>query len=271
MFELSKKTRFYVNILGIPLIIFSIFYSFFFPLLIAIILYFCSIEYAEIVNRIGGSINRWLLLILNAFILMNSIYSFSYLLAILTLFFIFLFLNEIIFSKDPNPINCAYYFIGVFWIGYALSASLCEIRNLEYGIFFTLMLFVGVWVCDTAAYIMGSKFGKRKILEKISPNKTYMGCISGLLGSIIVVFSFYHYHQTYIIDFSLNVIDICIISMIIGFIGQIGDFAESLFKRKANIKDTSNILMGHGGFLDRFDSISFSAPIFYMYIQYLVI
>ena len=126
MFELSKRSRLYVNILGIPLIIFSIFYSIFFPFLIAVILYFCSIEYADIVNRIGGNINKWILLILNAFILMNSIYNFSYLLAILTLFFILLFLNEIIFSKDPNPINCAYYFIGIFWIGYALSASHTE-------------------------------------------------------------------------------------------------------------------------------------------------
>ena len=271
MFELTKKTRLYVNILGIPLIIFSIFYSFFFPLLIAVILYFCSIEYVGIINRIGGNINKWILLILNTFILINSMYSFSYLLAILTLFFIYLFLNEIIFSKDPNPINCAYYFIGVFWIGYALCSSLYEIRNLEYGIFFTLLLFVGVWICDTAAYIIGSKFGNRKILEKISPNKTYIGCVSGLIGSAIVVFSFYHYHQNYITNFSLDIVDISIISIIIGFVGQIGDFAESLFKRKANVKDTSNILMGHGGFLDRFDSISFSAPIFYMYIQYLVI
>ena len=271
MFELLKKTRVYVNIFGIPIIIFSIFYSSFFPLVIAVILYFSSIEYADIVNRIGGNINRWILLVLNGFILMNSIYHFSNFLVILTLLFILLFFNEIIFSKNPSPINCAYYFMGIFWIGYALSACLYEIRNLEYGIFFTLMLFIGIWVCDTFAYIIGSKFGNRKILEEISPNKTYMGCISGLIGSAVVVFSFYHYHQNYIIGFKLDVVDICIISMIIGFIGQIGDFAESLFKRKADIKDTSNILMGHGGFLDRFDSISFSAPIFYIYIQYLVI
>ena len=267
----SKKNRSIINIIGIPIIISSIYFSFLFPFMIAITLCFCSLEYADVISRIGGKINKFFLVFLNAVVFINLLYGFIDSLSILTILFILLFTNEIIFSNKANPINCAYYFTGIFWIGYALSGCLYHIRSFEHGVFFTFMLFLGIWVCDTFAYMFGSKFGKRRILEQVSPNKTYVGSFAGLIGSLIVISIFHYSNYYYSIDIDINVFDLCALTIILGVFGQIGDFSESLLKRKAGIKDTSTILMGHGGFLDRFDSISFAAPLFYLYIEYLII
>ena len=266
---ISQNSRALINIIGIPTIIISIYFDTVFPFLIGVIIYFCSVEYANLANALGCRVSRYFLLFSNFLIFINCIYFSIDFLSILTGLFILFFSYEIFFSTKPNPINCSYYFIGVFWIGYALAVSLYQIRNLEHGLFFTLMLFIGLWVCDTSAYAFGSKFGNRKILKSISPNKTYVGSFAGLVGSIVVVYIFLNYINSSGLKFST--IDLCFISIIIGIVGQIGDFSESLFKRKADIKDTSKVLMGHGGFLDRFDSMSFSAPLLYLYIEYLII
>ena len=268
---LSNKNRSFINVIGIPIIVSSIYFSFLFPFMITVMLYFCSLEYVKLANRLGAKINSFFLVSLNAIIFINLLYGFIDFLSILTIIFVLLFANEILFSNKADPINCAYYFIGIFWIGYALSGCLYQIRSLEHGVFFTFMLFLGIWMCDTFAYLFGSKFGKRKILEQMSPNKTYVGSFAGLIGSLIVLSIFHYSNYYYSINIDINLFDLCALTIILGVFGQIGDFSESLFKRKAGIKDTSTVLMGHGGFLDRFDSISFAAPLFYLYIEYFII
>ena len=167
--------------------------------------------------------------------------------------------------------NYIFFLLSVFWLICAFGYSLVFLISLEDGIIFTYVLFISIWVCDTFAYIFGSKYGKKKIFPSISPNKTILGTISGIVGVAIVIIGFKYLIDIYGFSIELEYSDMINLIIIIGIIGQLGDFFESFLKRKANIKDTSSILMGHGGFLDRFDSISFAAPIYYLYILYFII
>ena len=117
------------------------------------------------------------------------------------------------------------------------------------------------------AFGFGLKFGKSKILPSISPNKTWVGTIAGLISSLLIMISLYQFN---FFKGLLSIYDILIVGLISGIFGQFGDFAESLLKREAKIKDTSNFLMGHGGILDRFDSLTFAAPITLYYCNYFI-
>ena len=173
-----------------------------------------------------------------------------------------------IFRKKETPlINISSVIFVFIWLGVMLG-SLAILRNLEIvGFSITLALFLSVWICDTAAFGFGVKFGKRKILPSVSPNKTWVGTIAGLLSSIIFMISLYNYSFFPPI---ISFIDILVLSLICGIFGQLGDFVESLLKREAKIKDSSNFLRGHGGILDRFDSLSFAAPLTVMYCHYFI-
>ena len=149
-----------------------------------------------------------------------------------------------------------------------MLGSLSTLRNIDIiGFHITLALFLSVWICDTAAFVFGTRFGKRKILPNISPNKTWVGTIVGLLSSITFMLIAYHYG---FFPSIVTCMDICVLGLISGIFGQLGDFAESLLKREAKIKDSSNFLRGHGGMLDRFDSLSFAAPLTLMYCNYFI-
>ncbi|MCX6154032.1 MAG: phosphatidate cytidylyltransferase [Candidatus Kapabacteria bacterium] len=131
--------------------------------------------------------------------------------------------------------------------------------------FMVLSIFIGIWICDTAAYFIGRRFGKHKIYPDISPKKSWEGGIAGLIaGGTAFVLSVRLFNPEF------PFLDSLFIGMIVGITGQIGDFAESLLKRDANLKDSSNIIPGHGGILDRFDSILFVSPLVYIYLLLLV-
>ena len=117
-------------------------------------------------------------------------------------------------------------------------------------------------------------FGKAKILPSVSPNKTWVGSLSGLFFTIM--FLFYFYYQTLLgsydflpfSDFNFTHIDFILFSLIIGIFCQAGDFIESAFKRKLGVKDSSELLLGHGGFLDRFDSFYFVGIGLYLFLTF---
>ncbi|EOD00612.1 phosphatidate cytidylyltransferase [Caldisalinibacter kiritimatiensis] len=126
------------------------------------------------------------------------------------------------------------------------------------------LVFITAFGTDTFAYFTGILFGKRKLCPELSPKKTIEGSIGGILGSLLLsllflkIFNIEHYVQ------------LGILSIICSIMAQIGDLAASKIKRISNIKDYGNIMPGHGGVLDRFDSILFTAPIVYYYITYLL-
>jgi phosphatidate cytidylyltransferase len=126
-------------------------------------------------------------------------------------------------------------------------------------------LLLCIWSCDTFAYFIGAPLGKHPLSPRVSPKKTVEGFGGGILGAIAAAF-FSHF----VFFSSAQLKDLLIISMIVAFVGQVGDLTESLFKRDAQFKDTSNIIPGHGGILDRFDSLLFVSPLVYYYLKFVV-
>ena len=131
----------------------------------------------------------------------------------------------------------------------------------------TLVLVLSVWACDTAAFFFGTLYGKKKIFPSVSPKKSWVGSVSGLIAAMAVFLGFY-YQDWLGSYFSLK--DAIVFGLITGVFGQIGDLAESLLKRDAGVKDTGTLLAGHGGVLDRFDSLIFAMPLAYLYVHFIM-
>ncbi len=130
--------------------------------------------------------------------------------------------------------------------------------------FFLIAMLASIWICDSAAFTVGRKLGRHKIAERVSPNKTWEGAIAGLIAAILV----WILARAYVPGLEEVSLSTAIaMGMIVGVLGQIGDFAESMLKRDAGVKDSSTLIPGHGGVLDRLDSILFVAPITFFYLQ----
>ncbi len=131
-------------------------------------------------------------------------------------------------------------------------------------------LFILVWTNDTFAFIVGKSIGKNKLYEKISPKKTIEGFIGGIFFAILAGYLISKYYIKASPQYSERSIMIwCSIAVIVGIVGTIGDLIESKFKRIAGVKDSGKIMPGHGGILDRLDSVIFVAPIIFLFYQIL--
>ena len=187
-------------------------------------------------------------------------------------FIIFLILITLIcelFSNNKNSgMNIAYTLSGILFVSLLLGTAI-EIRQFDtkVGTQLTLALVLSVWACDSAAFIFGTKFGKKKIFPRVSPNKSWIGSISGLIASIIIFILFQN--QGWLGNY-FSISDAIFLGIITGGFGQIGDFTESLLKRDAGVKDSGTLLLGHGGVLDRFDSLIFATPLTYLYVHFLM-
>ena len=140
------------------------------------------------------------------------------------------------------------------------------ILNLENGRFYILYVFCGAFISDTFAFLVGSKFGKTKLAPDISPNKTVEGSIGGIVG-VILSFIGITLLGNYKFGINGNVFYWTLIGIAASVAGQFGDLTASAIKRYCKIKDFGNIMPGHGGVLDRFDSLMFVAPIVYLFIK----
>jgi phosphatidate cytidylyltransferase len=124
---------------------------------------------------------------------------------------------------------------------------------------FPLILLLTMWASDSCAYLMGVSFGTTKLVPAISPKKTYEGLFGAMLGGLIAMFIF---HGTV----GMGILESCCIGAFIGLLGQMGDIFESAGKRVWAVKDSSGLIPGHGGILDRMDSFLFAAPFFFAYL-----
>ncbi len=149
---------------------------------------------------------------------------------------------------------------------YLTTSFFFMIQIHEHGtIFNPLYLFVffsSIWINNIFAYLIGSKFGKNKILEEISPNKTWEGFFGGFFASLIIV---------YLIEYCFNLFNNywIVLGTIIPILSLIGDLLQSLYKRRAKLKDSGNIIPGHGGVYDRMDSVIYSALYYYLFLKLL--
>lgn len=146
-----------------------------------------------------------------------------------------------------------------------LLAQLLVLRQLPEGFHFVVLVVIATWSTDTFAYFVGMNFGKRKLAPVLSPKKSIEGSIGGLAGSVltsILVGVFYP---------QMSIYHYAIIGILVGTIGQIGDLAESALKRLAGVKDSGKLIPGHGGVLDRVDSLLLTGPVVYYYLRFFVI
>jgi phosphatidate cytidylyltransferase len=181
----------------------------------------------------------------------------------IVLMIIFIFLYSII-NKRNDMINVVF---TVFSFVYTsiLYMYFILIRLLPLGIYFVWWVFVMTWACDTGAFFTGTLFGKRKITPVISPNKTIEGSVGGLLLSAAASSVFAKLFLC-----NVSILNAAVLGATVGVLCQIGDISASLIKRYCGIKDFSNIIPGHGGILDRFDSALFSFPAAYYYIVFVL-
>lgn len=155
--------------------------------------------------------------------------------------------------------NIAYTFFGVAYVA-GLLGSFILIRNLENGQYLLYFVFLATWLGDTLAYYGGRAYGRRPLAPDISPKKTIEGALAGLGGSLLGGLAAKLF---FLRGISLG--HCLIAALFCGMLGQLGDLAESLLKRNAGIKDSGSLIPGHGGILDRMDSLMFSGPFFYCY------
>ena len=159
-------------------------------------------------------------------------------------------------------------FFGIFYLGIMLS-YLYQVRAMADGKYLVWLIFLSSWGCDTFAYCAGKLFGKHKMTPKLSPKKTVEGAIGGVVGAAVLGFLY----GTFFKNNMIQVINPGVISgaacAIAAVISMVGDLAASAIKRHHDIKDYGNLIPGHGGILDRFDSMIFTAPAIYFAITFM--
>jgi phosphatidate cytidylyltransferase len=152
---------------------------------------------------------------------------------------------------------------GLLYVPLLLS-QLLLLRSEQFGEYWILLLLLIVMTGDSAAYYIGTSFGRHKLYPVVSPNKSVEGALGGLAGSVggalIAKFTFFP---------QLGVFDCIATALILGVLGQLGDLFESLLKRSFGVKDSGTIVPGHGGILDRLDSILFAAPAAWWYAHFI--
>jgi len=186
----------------------------------------------------------------------------------LVVIFIFLIFSLTILLRDIKREELSKFFVfnfGIFYIPLLLSYLVC--LRVYFGESYlsenlVLFLLLVVWAGDTGALYAGRRFGKKKLAPSISPNKTVAGTVGGLASSVIAGIIC----KVFFVDF-LSGFEILFFSLIIGITGQVGDLCESYLKRTLNIKESGCVIPGHGGMLDRIDSLLFAGPVFYYLLK----
>ncbi len=160
-------------------------------------------------------------------------------------------------------------FFGVFYVSVMLS-GIYTTRMLPSGIYLVWLIFICSWGCDTCAYCVGKLFGKHKMTPKLSPKKSVEGAVGGVVGAVLLalIYGFvFQNHMKVSVHYILFMALICGIGSLFS---MVGDLAASAIKRNYDIKDYGHLIPGHGGVLDRFDSVIFTAPLIYYLSLYII-
>ncbi len=239
-------------------------------ILLLIIITLCSREFVKILRHKGFHPSLSIILFSAiVFATLTFFHRFDLVPSMLTLSIVASFLIVLFAGRQPYIVNVATTILGALYCGW-LPCHILLIRqigsnrvgafqfSISQGLFLLLFVFVAVALTDIGAYYFGVKFGKRKLAEVISPKKTIEGAIGGALCAIGV--SCFGVFYT-----GLSLFQAILSGLIITLSAQLGDLSESLIKRDAGVKDSSDILPGHGGMLDRFDGYIFAIPVAYYF------
>jgi phosphatidate cytidylyltransferase len=226
-------------------------------------------EYATIVFSMPDRVEKRYMLLIIAWLTLFANFIFvqhEYEQIVASVLFLFCYFLATVRDKAEAEFSAhlrelAYAVFGLIYLVY-FPSYLLKIRALPYGVQWTLLTLLIVWSEDVGAYFAGRKYGRIKLYPSVSPKKTREGAIGGLLAGVAVsvVFKLAFFQE-------LSFAAAAIIALLVGAIAQVGDLCESLVKRAFDKKDSGSILPGHGGFLDRFDSVVFGLPVMYACIR----
>ena len=258
------KLRVLSAILGIPLILFVLYfkglYLYSFVAAVSLVGLF---EYYRAMSNINISTNRIL-----GYIAV-IVYYIMFLLPItfdrpgfLIVFSVMILFTYEILTQRHNITEISITLFGIIYIPFLFS-HLLFIEKLKYGNIIVWLPFLTAWFTDTCAYFVGIYMGKIKLSPRISPKKTVEGAIGGIAGSIVLSTLVGIIINSFGVD--IKIIHFVITGFLCSIASELGDLAASYIKRYTGVKDFGNIIPGHGGILDRFDSILFTAPIIYYY------
>jgi phosphatidate cytidylyltransferase len=267
----NNSVRIIVGIVTIPIILLISYagniYFLLFVLAIGLISFY---EFSLLMKKKGISANLAVGFAAVAVIIFNFYRNVIDLYSFILLFLLILTLIELFRNKGSAILNVGGTLLGIFYVGFFSSAILAlrefypQIDGLyERGGFLIISIFAAIWFCDSAAYWGGTALGKHRLYARVSPKKSWEGAIFGFVFAIIAMIL----AKLFFLDF-LTYTHVIIIGIIIGTLGQAGDLIESLFKRDADVKDSSAIIPGHGGIFDRFDSLLYVAPVIYIYLTF---
>lgn len=269
--------RIITGVVGIPLLLFLIWWGYLpFFVFVLLLVILGSWEFNRLLSFIGLKPFLVINIILSVLVVFSIVVSGGKLAiaensdttgAVISLVLILLFFVNF-FRKNIGQasLDVAAGLLGVIYVAWMLG-HLILLRDLRpLGREYTFLLFFSIWGLDVGAYCVGKRYGRHPFLAALSPKKTVEGAIGGLVLAVGVSFL-----VVFLMIKELSWFHCLVLGLIVGIFGQCGDFAESLIKRNAEIKDSSDLLPGHGGILDRFDSLIFAAPVFYYYLKFFVV
>ncbi|MDD2553327.1 MAG: phosphatidate cytidylyltransferase [Desulfotomaculaceae bacterium] len=247
-------------LVGIPLIVVAAWFGGIpFVLLIGLIIVLGLMEMNELLTKLGLKPSLWLALAGGLIMTAGSfLYKDGYPGPTITIILFMYLIATVALYPRFSLLDSAGTVMGTLYVG--LLNYFYLLRMMPDGWIWLIFTLTATWATDTAAYFVGKLFGRRRIAPALSPKKTLEGAVGGLAGSILVAAIF-----TVIYPF-LPVSKVLLLGLCLGVAALAGDLLESAFKRQAGVKDCSDLIPGHGGILDRIDSMLFTAPLVYYFV-----
>ncbi len=253
-------TRIITAVLGIPIVFFAVYQGgIIFNSLLFLISVLAFNEYLKIVKLSNTLYNLLSVVFAAALILFST----DFLISILLAFLVSSIYIRVYNFKNLTLKDLALLFLGLLYT-HGILFLLKEIRNNDSGILLILYILIITWVTDSGAYFTGRALGKRKLAPNISPKKSIEGLIGGTALAVLVIILLNSYYPIG------NMIYVALFALFGSLISVVGDLFESAIKREYEVKDSGNILPGHGGILDRIDSLLFLIPVAYLFITHIL-
>ncbi len=266
----NLRKRIIIALIGAPFLIWIILLGdVFFLGLILVITLFSVHELNMMLRDKSVTPLGWMILVFSAFIVLNFHFQFvEYWVAVLLPILAYNSLE--LYRRQKSPLlNISGSLLATFYLPLSFG-SLLLLRQLDQTGFVVVALLLLVWAADTFAYfggrVLGQKIIKKKFFERISPKKTWEGVFFGLLGTMGISVLIHRF----LLHDHFSIPEILLFAAMIGFLAPVGDLIESMYKRDSQHKDSSEIIPGHGGFFDRFDSLCFVSPFAYLFCQFLL-
>jgi phosphatidate cytidylyltransferase len=262
--------RILVTLIGLPIII-AIFMAggWLFAVVVAAVLARAAWEYAGIFEAGGAQPVKWLMAAGAAAILLVRFFSLEaeWLPALLALLAATLHLFAYERGRNQAATDFTITLSGIVYIG-ILGSYFAAVRNLPNGEWWLLLTLVAVWLADSAAYLIGTPYGKHKMAPRLSPKKSWEGYVAGVVFSTAgaPLFGLLFARLGMPADAAFSSLNLAILGFVIGALTTLGDLTESMIKRQMKVKDASQLLPGHGGIFDRIDSWLWALPLGYFLI-----